>query len=73
MLQRKVAIPLIYHTLDYLCKLAAICLYKLKVQYLLHIQTKQSNTPANAIRLERSARKCSNELEYLKPLYERKL
>ena len=68
-IQKKAATPPVYHTLDYLCELAAICLHKLEVQHLLRIRTKQAHTTANLSRLERLARKCSNEIEYLDPLH----
>lgn len=37
MLQKEAVMLLIYYTLDYLCKLAVLCLHKLKVQYPLHV------------------------------------
>ena len=69
-LQRAAATLPIQHTLDYLCKLAALRLHKLEVQHPLRIQTKQAHTAAIPSRLERLAKKCSNEVEYLDPLQE---
>ena len=69
-LQREAATTPIHHTLDYLCELAALRLHKLEVQHPLRIRTKQAHTTANPSRLERLARKCSNEVEYLDPLHE---
>ncbi len=60
----------IHYTFDSPCKLAALCVHKLEVQYSLRIQTKQANTIANPSCLERLARKYSNEIEYLNFLHE---
>ena len=72
-LQKEVATPFIYHMLDYLCELAALYLYKLKVQHYFCIQTKQAHTIANPSRLERLARICLNKIEYLDLLHELEL
>ncbi len=70
MLQRETATRPLHHTLDYLCEIAALHLNSPEVQNPLRIRTKQANTTANPSRLEKLARKCSNEIEYLDPLHE---
>lgn len=56
-LQREAATPPIYHTLDYLCELAALRLHKLGVQHPLRIRTKQAHTAADPSCLERLRKK----------------
>ncbi len=66
--QRKVATPPIHHTLDYLCKLAALRLHKLKARHLLCLKTKHAYTTAAPSRIERLAQKCAKEVEYSDPM-----
>ncbi len=66
--KERAATPPIHHTLDYLCKLAALRMHKLETQHPLRIITKVANSSAKPSRLERLVQKCSKEVEWLDPL-----
>lgn len=69
-LQREAATPPVHHTLDYLCELASLRLHKLEARHPLRIRTKQAHLTAHPTRLERLAKKCSDNVEYLNPAQE---
>lgn len=56
--------------LDYLYKLPSLCLYKLEARHLFCIQTKQAHIIKHLTRLERLAKKCLDNVEYLNPAQE---
>ena len=58
----------IHHTLDYLCKLVALSMHKLESRHPLCIITKAADSFTKLSRLERLARKCPKEVEWIDPL-----
>ena len=72
-LQKEAGTPPVHHTLDYLCKLAAIRLHRLEPRHLLRIKTRHASASPNLSRLERIAQECSAEVEYSDPLLDTEL
>ena len=67
-MQREAATPPIEHTLDHLCKLAAIQLHKLEPRHPLRLRTKNAQTKARFTRLEKLAKSCASYTQYSNPL-----
>lgn len=67
-LQKEAGTPPVHHTLDYLCKLAAIRLHRLEPRHPLRIKTRHASASPNPSRLERIAQECPAEVEYSDPL-----
>ncbi len=66
--QKKAGTPPVHHTLDYLCKMAAIRLYRLEPRHPLRIKTRNASTSPNILCLERIAQECPAKVEYSDPL-----
>lgn len=67
-MQREVSMHPSEHTLDHLCKLAALWLYKLEPRHPLRLRTKNAQTKAHLTRLEKLAKICASYTQYSTPL-----
>lgn len=57
-IQQQVATALIKYTINHLCKLKQLYLYKTKLQHLFYLRTKKANTSCKPTRLKKIAKIC---------------